>query len=266
MGQVLTLRSFLRGMPSYDTTTSAASPWKAVPVTVAIVIAAEILSRFSFRRLTGLEIPEFPGAGPGSDMRDIDAATAKVLIQLVFCTQVWTIGLTLLASRARCLTAALRLAMPAGGGRSFAFALALLFLLNLLMTGMTLLGTLAMPDEMARDERFFRTLANSHRGFAALAIGLGAPLSEEFLFRGYLLSSLAATRIGFWPAAILATLTWTGMHWGISWLGLLEVLLLGLYFCWLLRRTGSLWPLLICHSIYNMIQLTWLWFGSSGGV
>ena len=85
---------------------------------------------------------------------------------------------------------------------------------------------------------------------AALAIGAGAPLMEELTFRGFLQSALAQ-RLGFWPAALVTTAAWTGLHWGYSAAGMAEVFLIGLYFSWLLWRTGSLWPALICHAVYN---------------
>ncbi len=85
---------------------------------------------------------------------------------------------------------------------------------------------------------------------AALAIGIGAPLMEELTFRGFLQSALAQ-RLGFWPAALMTTAAWTLLHWGYSAAGMAEVFLIGLYFSWLLWRTGSLWPALICHALYN---------------
>jgi membrane protease YdiL (CAAX protease family) len=33
--------------------------------------------------------------------------------------------------------------------------------------------------------------------------------------------------------------------------GLAEVFLIGLYFSWLLWKTGSLLPALFCHALYN---------------
>jgi membrane protease YdiL (CAAX protease family) len=85
---------------------------------------------------------------------------------------------------------------------------------------------------------------------AALAIGAGAPLMEELTFRGFLQSALAQ-RLGFWVAALITTAAWTLLHWGYSTAGMAEVFLIGLYFSWLLWRTGSLWPALICHAVYN---------------
>ena len=89
----------------------------------------------------------------------------------------------------------------------------------------------------------------------ALAIVVGAPLSEELLFRGFLLSALAQSRLGYFGAALLTTLAWTVLHAGYSGLGLVEVFLAGLLFSWLLWRTGNLWVPLVCHAFYNGIVL-----------
>lgn len=94
----------------------------------------------------------------------------------------------------------------------------------------------------------------------ALAIVVGAPLSEELLFRGFLLSALARTRLGYFGAALLTTLGWTILHAGYSGLGLVEVFLAGLFFSWLLWRTGNLLVPLICHAFYNAVVLIALLF------
>jgi membrane protease YdiL (CAAX protease family) len=95
---------------------------------------------------------------------------------------------------------------------------------------------------------------------AAAVIGVGAPLSEELLFRGFLLSSLAGTRLGFWGAALVATGLWTAMHAGYSIMGIIEVFIIGLFFSWLLWRTGSLRVAIFCHAVYNSLVVVALRF------
>ncbi len=87
--------------------------------------------------------------------------------------------------------------------------------------------------------------------FPALAIG--APLSEELLFRGYLLHRLQHTPLGFWGGAIVANIGWTLMHTDYSWLGLTDVFIAGLLFSWALWRTGSIWVPIAFHALYNAI-------------
>lgn len=67
---------------------------------------------------------------------------------------------------------------------------------------------------------------------------------EEFTFRGYTQFTLSQA-IGFWPAACVFSFIFGGLHLlgnvGETWLGSLCAALIGLFFCFTLRRTGSLW-------------------------
>ena len=82
---------------------------------------------------------------------------------------------------------------------------------------------------------------------------IGAPISEEMLFRGFLLSALANSRLGFWPAAVASDLAWTLMHVLWAWPTLLSHFTFGLLLSLLISRTGSLWPCVIAHSINNTV-------------
>ena len=123
------------------------------------------------------------------------------------------------------------------------------------------LAYLVAPTEMFSDFKFFFDIARSKDiTTTALAIGAGAPLSEELLFRGFLLSALSATALGYWQSAVIATLAWTSLHFTYSWVGLTEVFVIGMYLSWLLWRTGSLLPPLVCHALYNSCLLAALRF------
>jgi membrane protease YdiL (CAAX protease family) len=102
-----------------------------------------------------------------------------------------------------------------------------------------------------------RPFVNLIRGpdgvLAAAVVGIGAPLSEELLFRGFLLSALARTSLGFWGAALIVTALWTALHIGYSIVGIVEVFMIGLFFSWLLWRTGSLRVAIFCHALYNSL-------------
>jgi membrane protease YdiL (CAAX protease family) len=108
------------------------------------------------------------------------------------------------------------------------------------------------PDVWAADLLPFKQVIQSPASPVFLvAIVVGAPLSEELLFRGFLQSALAPSRIGFVGASAVTTILWTGLHAGYSLIGLAEVFLIGLYLAWTLWWTGSLWAPLICHAVYN---------------
>jgi membrane protease YdiL (CAAX protease family) len=86
----------------------------------------------------------------------------------------------------------------------------------------------------------------------ALAFLLVA-LFEEFLFRGYALYTLT-TGIGFWPAVALLSAVFGAVHLrngGETWIGGLSAGIIGLFFCFTVRRTGSLWFAVGLHAMWD---------------
>lgn len=125
----------------------------------------------------------------------------------------------------------------------------------------TLLVWFISPADLVRDLGSLMPIIRSDSlWLALLTIGVGAPLSEELLFRGFLLPALSRSRLGFVGAAVLTTAAWTALHFTYSIFGLIEVFLIGLYFSWLLWRTGSLWVPIVCHAAYNTIVMLGLRF------
>lgn len=76
---------------------------------------------------------------------------------------------------------------------------------------------------------------------------------EEFLFRGYTLYTLA-DGIGFWPAALVLSFLFGGVHLrnpGEGWVGAASIVLVALFFCFTLRRTGNLWYAVGLHASFD---------------
>lgn len=145
--------------------------------------------------------------------------------------------------------AMLALRMPARGARSFVAALVLMLAFLSLYTAMV---SLVSPADLRRDIAPFAKLIRSDAWWLTLAaVGVGAPLAEELFFRGFLFSALARSRAGIGGATLLTAITWAALHAGYSAFGIVEVVLIGLYFSWLLVRTGSLWVPIFCHATYN---------------
>jgi membrane protease YdiL (CAAX protease family) len=108
------------------------------------------------------------------------------------------------------------------------------------------------PETFVADLAPFKRLILSPAGaLFFVVVAVGAPLSEELVFRGFLQSALTRSRLGFSGAAVITTILWTFLHAGYSVFGLLEVFVIGIYFAVLLWRTGSLWVPLFCHAAYN---------------
>jgi len=89
-------------------------------------------------------------------------------------------------------------------------------------------------------------------GLAFYLVGV----SEEFAFRGYALF-LTAGRIGFWRAALSLSVGFAVAHIpnpGETFFGVLQVLVIGLLFCFMIRRTGNLWFALGFHAAWDWAQ------------
>ena len=118
---------------------------------------------------------------------------------------------------------------------------------------------LLTPDSMIADLKPFAEFIRSDaRWLTVVVIALGAPVSEEILFRGFLLPALAQSKLGFLGASLITTLAWSSLHLGYSLAGLIEVTLIGLIFCWVLWRTANLWITIACHAAYNGLLLALL--------
>ena len=83
------------------------------------------------------------------------------------------------------------------------------------------------------------------------AISLGAPIAEEFIFRGYLFSVLASSRAGLSGATVITAALWSLMHVTEPWFAVGVIFLMGLVLAALLIRFGSLWVTMGCHAVWN---------------
>jgi membrane protease YdiL (CAAX protease family) len=98
------------------------------------------------------------------------------------------------------------------------------------------------------------TIASAAAAWGVTFVIVG--LAEEFSFRGYLQYTLT-TGIGFWPSAFLMSVLFGLAHSanpGESKFGLFSVVLFGLLFCLVLRRTGNLWWAVGFHAGWDWGQ------------
>ena len=78
-------------------------------------------------------------------------------------------------------------------------------------------------------------LSSNWLWLSVLVLVIGAPLTEEFMYRGFLLSALAKSKLGFWGAAIITDAAWTAMHASYQpWAALPAIFVLGLLVSFLL--------------------------------
>jgi hypothetical protein len=250
----MTPNEFLRGASGYV----ARTPWpplRAVGATILIFIVAQVLALVLFRvaGVTGHWGPATPRGGA-------DEGATSILMLWMLVVQIVMAGLVLSASTlfGGRIRDVLQLHPVEGGALTIVYAvlgmIALLGPFNLVVSWLK-------PDEMLADLQTYAGFLRSDMWWVgALVIGAGAPVMEELTFRGFLLSALAQSRLGFLTAALISTLAWTLLHLGYSAAGMIEVFLIGLYFSWLTWRTGSVWPALFCHALYNSALVLFLRF------
>ena len=84
------------------------------------------------------------------------------------------------------------------------------------------------------------------------AANLFSNFYEEFVFRGFLLAALTAV-FGFWPAAILSSVAFGATHaqYPLEFQAIIAVF--GLAWCWIVRRTRSIWAAWIAHMSLDWI-------------
>ena len=107
----------------------------------------------------------------------------------------------------------------------------------------------------------------------ALAMYL-VSLAEEFMLRGYTQFTLttglsfSGPSVGFWLAAALLSMTFAGLHitnQGENPLGIANIVLIALFFCFTLYRTGTLWFAIGMHASWNWGQ-TFLYGVPNSGI
>lgn len=98
------------------------------------------------------------------------------------------------------------------------------------------------------------TLLTATIGWLVTMVLVG--LNEEYMFRGYPLQALSRG-MGFWPAAVLLSLLFGVAHLTKSdenAIDIMNIILLGLWLCLTLQRTGSLWLAAGFHFSFDFMQ------------
>ena len=106
----------------------------------------------------------------------------------------------------------------------------------------SLLGDVRQLSEMLRTDVWWMIV---------LAAVVGAPIAEEFLFRGLMYGILRASPFGKVAAAAATAAVWASVHEHYSIYGIIGIALIGLYLAWVREKTGSLLAPIICHATYN---------------
>ena len=155
----------------------------------------------------------------------------------------------------------LALRAPPQGWRAYAISFAVFIAGVVLMNFViSVIDPGSNKDDLKTFEEMFKS---SGWWLALLMVGVGAPLSEEFLFRGFLFPAIAKTRAGIIGATLITSGVWASIHF-YSVLGMVQVFVLGLLLSWILVRTGSLRVTMVCHGLYNTALALAMMAGLSG--
>lgn len=85
--------------------------------------------------------------------------------------------------------------------------------------------------------------------WAVVVLVVLAPVGEELAFRGLVFPGLARS-LGLTEAYAITAFAFGILHLAVP--SLVTHVPLGLYFCWLRHRSGSLWPPLLAHALHNL--------------
>jgi len=124
------------------------------------------------------------------------------------------------------------------------------FMLSALLLTLQARGLFQIQSAALAGKAFFTCALAWALAFVFVAI------SEEFSFRGYLLF-LLARRARFWRAAVSMSIGFAVAHVfnpGETLLGILQVIAIGLFFCFTIRRTGNLWFAVGFHAFWDWGQ------------
>ncbi|MGQ0457075.1 MAG: lysostaphin resistance A-like protein [Hyphomicrobium sp.] len=220
----------------------------AVCTLAAIVAAATLAAAVAaegFDRWNGVGAPGVRGPGELEYLAAIRLAAFLIAFQAASLFA----ALVAIAAFRRPGAALAPLGSPTGGVAAMAkYVLALL-------TSAALYGAMVYlvdRDAIANDVRPFAGMIRTGAWpLLALVAVVGAPIAEEVMFRGFAFGVLSKSPVGPIGAAIATAALWAVLHASYSIYGLAAIFLIGLYLAWLRHETGSLWPPIVCHGLYN---------------
>jgi uncharacterized protein len=79
-----------------------------------------------------------------------------------------------------------------------------------------------------------------------------APAGEELIFRGFLFHGFVRSERAAWPAIVIISLMWAGLHVQYDWTGMLQIFIIGLFLGWVRWRSGSTLLTFFLHALFNL--------------
>ncbi|HEX4779359.1 MAG TPA: CPBP family intramembrane glutamic endopeptidase [Usitatibacter sp.] len=97
------------------------------------------------------------------------------------------------------------------------------------------------------------------------AVILVAPVTEELIFRGFLISGLRPTRLGASGAVLVSSLVWAVIHGQYDFYGMASIFALGILLGAARIRTGSVVVPIVLHALSNAISTVETLVSATGG-
>jgi membrane protease YdiL (CAAX protease family) len=96
----------------------------------------------------------------------------------------------------------------------------------------------------------YAALTGVELAIAGICLVVLAPFTEEIIFRGFMYRGLRR-QLPFWLAAFVVSAIFGLVHgqWNVG----LDVFAMSLISCYLVEKTGSLWPSIFLHSLKNAV-------------
>lgn len=248
----LSLGEALRGPPRFQAVTAwgPASVLLALAVMAALIIAVQVLTVKIAAHVLGAEAfnKQIVEAGLESPLMLLSA----VLTQVPLTVMVW-----IAAGRRGLRAETLQLAKPPlSWAGCVAAGVALVAIQATLLTAFHLISP---GYDLAHETRSFVSGLRSPLWWGTLlSVGVLAPICEELTVRGFLLTSLANSKLAFWAAALVSNLLWTSLHFQYSLWGMAAVFAGGVFLTWVVWRTASMRAAIVAHTIGNLSILAYL--------
>jgi uncharacterized protein len=116
--------------------------------------------------------------------------------------------------------------------------------------GAWLAGHKVVPDVMIE---FYNSV--SYKPLIWLAVIIGAPISEEFIFRGFTFAGLRESWLGTYGTIVVTSVVWAGIHLQYNLAGILSIFVAGLLLGVARARSESLLVPIAMHAIHNLIAM-----------
>lgn len=228
---------------------SSLSLWTAIWQSVALLLTFFVGQLVGIAVLTSWVLPA-TATLPWDEKILLGSANGTVNALTMLVTFAFILGMVALLVRLQGNPLRDVLALRAFKFKHFLLTVGLLLLLNVIISA---ISAWLEREPMA----FMQVLASTAHPFwlLGLAIIVVVPIYEEMMFRGFMWTALASSRLGVWGASIITSVVFAMIHaqYGlVEWVGIFTLAML---FSYARAISGSLWLPVALHMINNGLAM-----------